>query len=237
MSEISPGLTSVAFEHILVVDRFSLTGTALTSLAKRLFPRAECEHVSSFSQLLFAAARCRDKRLLVVMEVVTDIDVLSRGLFVPSALRRAKGEPVCRIMICTDLTDPLLLRMVSGTNPAVLSLRTETLAVLASCMLRADMGGDVTYESPGVRKILAQSQPVKLTKRERQWLITRIDGIPQEDAARAMGVGYKTASSFSHSVAVRMGFRHRIGFIRWLAGIIQITGNNGRIFSRARRAE
>ncbi|MFX2611384.1 hypothetical protein [Enterobacter mori] len=215
---------SDSFDHVIVVDRFSLSGTALCSLARTVFPQAECRHVTTLSQLLsFITGACVEKHFLVIMEMATDSDRFSSCLSILSdILLSTEKRERWKIMVCTDLKEPHLLQAISTLKPASLAYRGESLSALVTCMLKA--GDNNNYLSPWMQKKLEQSGRKGLSPCELQWLITQLDGMTLAESAKTMKVEYQTVTTIKQSTIVRLGLNSHTGFVRWLKKTEMVTG-------------
>lgn len=208
--------------HVLVMDRCRLTGPALCDLAAEAVWSSGHRHVTTLSDLSRALSAAPARQTLVVTELFSDSEPLSVGLSRLADLLHWRA-PGVRVMVCTDITEPLLLRLVLRLFPSVLALRGEPLSTLQAVMRDCVMPQSRTRVSPAVTALLARSPAVRLTPRETEWLLTQADGLSLQASADRMQVSYKTATAMRYSVMHRLGdsamaFARRMAVLRGQTG-------------------
>lgn len=223
MASAKTDLTSLAFDYIFIVDRFLLTGRALKELSAHRFPGAVCEHVTTFARLRRRIHDNNGYKILIIMELMTDAEPLSEGILL---LEELINFSQCRVMVCTDLTDSLLLRLIIKYHPAALTLRSDPVSVLQACMLQSYGAGTVPFFMSSAARSCIENETTteELTPREIQWLIASIDGLDLKSAAVVLGVEYKTIATLSQRALKKMGLYRGTYFLRWLAMIERNTG-------------
>lgn len=209
-------VTGQTFDHVLVVDRLALTGMALSGLAGQVFRHARCEHVTTYADMDRYLVRYTGKRMLIIMELFTEVDSMSSGLARLNRLGMLAPLRHCQVMVCTDLISPQLLRLVTEHRPAALALRTDPLAALQVCMLKANARSHAPVLSPRVQAAMQPFRTTKFTARELQWLISQIEGMGLEKSARMMGIKYSTSVGYGMRVAEHLGLSGRRAFIQWI---------------------
>lgn len=189
------------FDRVLVMDRYPLTGLGLCALADGVAGRACSEHVSTLRALHQACRRYAGERLLLVTELVSNTESLRMGLTLLKSLEPRVRSGQYRVVVCTDLADPLLLKVIVNAMPSVVVLRSEALSVLRDAIRLTVSPWPEMQLSPAVTAALAGVQRYKLTQREMEWLVTQADGLDLKESAKAMNVSYKTATVWRRNIA------------------------------------
>ena len=213
-----------ALNRVLVMDRMPLTGAVLCELAGSLAAQDGPQHVPDMTALRAALSVRPDVRTLVITELVSDRDTLTDGLVLLEWLALLRQAGRCRVMVCTDITDPLLLRAVTQKVPSVVALRHEPLSVLREAIRLSDVAWPGTMLSPAATLVVEKARDVRLTPRELDWLVTQADGMNLRASAAAMGVSYKTAAGYRRRVAARVG--QSLNVWSWRLGQTQIEAGN-----------
>lgn len=212
--------TPFPFDHVLVMDRFPLSGLGLCALADGVAGRVCSEHVTTLRALHHACRRHAGERLLLITELISDTESLSRGLDLLRELAPQVRSGQYRVVVCTDLADPLLLKVTVNMMPSVVVLRREALSVLRDALRQVCMPGAGILLSPAVTDGLALAGSFTLTPREMGWLVTQADGLNLKESARAMNVSYKTVSAWRRNIARKTGsygkgaFNQRLAWVR-----------------------
>ncbi|UDJ82088.1 hypothetical protein [Kosakonia oryzae] len=212
------------FDRVLVMDRAHLTGLALCNLADSVAHRPCSEYVADLSALQAAVSCAGQERLLLITELMSAGSTVRDGVTLLQALQPLQQTGQCRVMVCTDLADPLLLRAILSAHPSVLALRREALVVLQEAIRMADVDWPGTVLSPAVTEELARVQEVKLAPREMEMLVTQVDHPDLRALAQVMNVSHKTVSAWRLNVMRQMTVSRKSSF-RWrLAQLQKITG-------------
>lgn len=193
------------FDRVLVMDRFPLSGLGLCALTDGVAGRGCSEHVTTLRELHQACQRYEGERLLLITELISDTESLSRGLSWLDELVPRVRSGQYRVVVCTDLADPLLLKVIVNMMPSVVVLRSEALFVLQGAIRQGGAPGTGVLLSPAVTEELALAGSYKLTRWELGWLITQADGLDLKASARAMNVSYKTVSAWRRNIARKTG--------------------------------
>lgn len=206
------------FDRVIVMDPVALTGHALCLMADRAgIATHPGVYVRDGETLRGALALHGGEQLLVITELMSQQDTLAGGLNRLSLLGRMQSAGRLRVMVCTGLDDPLLLKMVTDRRPATVCLRRESLAVLRRSMRDAQCIRKTVSLSPAVHRHM-QSEPFMCAApRELEWLVTQVDGMSLHESAMAMFVCDKTAYTWRYRFIRRYGGKH--AFIRYLAGL------------------
>lgn len=215
------------FDRVLVMDRSPLIGLALCDLANGVACRQCSEYVADLATLHTAMSGAGRERLLLITELMTDREPLSTGLAMLDELQARLGSGHCRVMVCTDLTDPLLLKVMLNRRPSLITLRRESLSVLRQAMRMAGESWPGTVLSPAVTEGLALVRDLKLAPRELEWLVTQMDGMGLKASARAMNVSYKTVATWRRNISLQVGYQETRAFTWRLAQMQNTTGRNG----------
>lgn len=213
------------FDRVIVMDPCALGGPALCDLADTAgIADNPGILVTSIPALHRALLCCRDERVLVITEFKGHGDTMAEGLMMLKSLRRMQMSGRLRVMVCTDLDDPVMLRVIAGCCPSVLSLRRDALAMLTHAMRMAG-GGAVIYFTPGVRRRLNDGRGVCLTPRQLEWLLTQLDGMNTHASSQAMGVCNKTVYSWRGTLTRKMGGQR--AWLRFLCRVQQSVLHHG----------
>lgn len=207
------------------MDRYPLTGLGLCALADGVAGRVCSEHITTLSALYQACLNYEGERLLLITELISDMEPLRTGI----ALLRELGPRIrsgrYRVVVCTDLADPLLLKVIANEMPSVVVLRRESLSVLQDAIRLAGTPWPEMLLSPAVTEGLALARSHKLTPRELEWLVTQADGLDLKASAKLMNVNYKTVSSWRRNIAQTTGSGGKVAINRRLARIRRnVTG-------------
>lgn len=212
------------FDRVLVMDRAPLTGLALCDLADSVAGRPCSEYIADLPALQAAVSAAGTERLLVITELMGAGSTVRDGMALLKALQPLQQTDQCRVMVCTDLSDPLLLRAILRAHPSVLTLRREALAVLREAIRMADVDWPCTVLSPEVSGGLARVHGVKLTPREMEMLLTQVDHPDLRASARVMNVSHKTVSAWRLNIMRQITGDRKASF-RWRLAMMQkITG-------------
>lgn len=213
------------FDRVLVMDRNPLSGLGLCALADEVAGRHCSEYVSTLAELYQACERYHGERLLLITELISDTEPLRRGLALLQMIAPRVRLGQCRVVVCTGLADPLLLKVIVNVIPSVVVLRSEALSVLCDAIRLADISWPEMRRSPAVTDGLELIRDYKLTPREMEWLVTQADGLDLKASARAMRVSYKTVSAWRRNIARRTGSEGKGAINRRLALIRRsVTG-------------
>lgn len=213
------------FDRVLVMDRYPLSGLGLCALADGVAGRCCSEYVSTLTALYQAYQRYPEERLLLITELISDTEPLRQGLALLQALGPRIRSGQCRVVVCTDLHDPLLLKAIVNIMPSVVVLRSEPLSVLRDAIRLAASSWPGMRLSPVVTDGLALTRDYNLTPREMEWLVTQADGLDLRTSARVMNVSYKTVSAWRRNIARRTGSQGKGAFNLRLAWIRRsVTG-------------
>lgn len=213
-------------DKILIMDPLELTGAVLCQMADSAAGRHCSRHIYTLASLRRNIAQHQGKRLLVIMELFTTTERLSEGFRLLSELRTYGEDGKLRVMVLTGLSEPLLLKAVTGSAPFILLLRQEPVPVLKQ-MLRRAFDSAVPGEpvlSPGVVSALSGTARKRLPARELEWLLARTDGYTMGEAARLMNISYKTVWTYRRNLARRLDIRSVAVFRRRLAEMQQSAG-------------
>ncbi|WP_236874201.1 hypothetical protein [Citrobacter portucalensis] len=203
------------FDRVVVMDPVALTGEAFCALADGAgIAATPGEYVRDRGALQDALVRYDGQRVLVITELTSHRDSLVSGLAMLSGLRTGG---YLRVMVCTGLDDPLMLKMVIDREPAVICLRREPLEELCRLMWKAGEDSRRVRCSPGVRGLMQEWHTIRATPRELEWLVTQVDGMNLNESARAMAVCDKTAYTWRYRLIRRMGGKRE--FMRYLVRI------------------
>ncbi|WP_348568450.1 helix-turn-helix transcriptional regulator [Enterobacter roggenkampii] len=216
---------SFPFDRVLVMDRYPLTGLGLCALADDIAGRSCSEHVSTLAALHQACRIYPGERLLFITELISNMESLRMGLALLKSLAPRMRSGQCRVLVCTDLADPLLLKVIVNEMPSVVVLRRESLSVLCDAIRLTVSPWPEMILSPAVTDALKLVQHHKLTPREQEWLITQADGMSLKASAKAMKVSYKTVSAWRRNIAQNTGSAGKVAINRRLAQIRRsVTG-------------
>lgn len=214
-----------SFDRVLVMDRYPLTGMGLCALADEVADRACSEHISTLTALRQSCQRYEGKRLLLITELISNTEPLSEGIALLREMAPLVLSGQCCVVVCTDLHDPLLLKVIVSEMLSAVVLRSESLSVLRNAISRAGNAGPEILLSPAVRDSLALVQNHKLTPREQEWLVTQADGMGLKASAKAMNVSYKTVSAWRYNISRHTGAWGKGAMNRRLAQIRRsVTG-------------
>lgn len=195
---------SPLFDRAFIMDSLSLSGRALCELTDRVAGRPCSQHVTTLDQLMKAVLRHTGERLFIITELMSERERLADCLKLLAALRPRQAADRCRVMVCTDLSDPLVLRAVSNLQPAAIALRRESLEILTQSMRMAWISWPNTVLSPAVTDGFMLARDIHLTPRELEWLVTQADGMDLRGSAKAMRVSYKTVSTWRRNISRRL---------------------------------
>ncbi|EBP9815853.1 response regulator transcription factor [Salmonella enterica] len=213
------------FDRVLVMDRYPLTGLGLCALADGVAGRVCSEHFTTLNGLYRACLRYEGERLLLITELISDVESLRAGLALLRELGPRLRSGRCRVVVCTDLADPLLLKVIANEMPTVVVLRNEALSVLQDAIRLAGTPWPEMLLSPAVTEGLALTRDHRLTQRELEWLATQADGLDLKASAKAMKVSYKTVSAWRRNIAQTTGSVGKVAINRRLARIRRsVTG-------------
>ncbi|ENW8698164.1 TPA: response regulator transcription factor [Escherichia coli] len=214
-----------SFDRVLVMDRYPLTGLGLCALADGVVGRACSEHVTTLRALYHACQRYEGERLLLITELISNTESLREGLELLRELGPQIRAGLYRVVVCTDLADPLLLKVIANEMPTVVVLRSEALSVLQDAIRLAGTLWPEMLLSPAVAQGLALARGHKLTPRELEWLVTQADGLDLKASAKAMKVSYKTVSVWRRNIALTIGSAGKGAFNQRLAKVRRsVTG-------------
>lgn len=207
------------------MDRSALSGLGLCALADGVAGRVCSEHVTTLVALYQACLRYAGERLLIITELISNTEPFRAGLTLLRELAPRVRSGQYRIMVCTDLSDPLLLSAIANEIPSVVVLRCEPLSVLRDAI---SLAGNICAEmllSPAVTEALALARSYKLTPRELEWLVTQADGMSLKASAEVMRVSYKTVSAWRRNIARNTGSQGKLAINQRLARIRRnVTG-------------
>lgn len=212
------------FGRVLVMDPSPLTGLALCQITDEVACQPCSEYVASLPVLHEALSRSRGERVLLIMELMSAGGTVRDGMGLLQMLQPFLLSGQYRVLVCTDLADPLLLRAVLSGRPSVLVLRREPLTVLREAISMADVAWPGTVLSPAVTDGLARVRHVKLAPREMEMLVTQVDYPDIRASAAVMAVSHKTVSTWRRNVMrqIRPG---RKTTLQWrLAQMQKVTG-------------
>lgn len=213
------------FDRVMVMDRYPLTGLGLCALADDIAGRGCSEHVTTLAELHRACRSYPDERLLFITELISNTEPLSMGLAFLRFLAPRMRSGQYRVVVCTDLADPLLLKVIANEMPSVVVLRSEALSVLRDAIRLTVSSWPEMLLSPAVTDAMRLVQHHKLTPREQEWLITQADGMSLKASAKAMKVSYKTVSAWRRNIAQNTGYAGKVAINRRLAQIRRsVTG-------------
>ncbi|MEJ3966555.1 hypothetical protein [Citrobacter braakii] len=214
-----------SFDRVLVMDRFPLTGLGLCALVDEVADRACSEHISTLTALRQSCQRYEGKRLLLITELISNTEPLSDGIALLREMAPRVLSGQCCVIVCTDLHDPLLLKVIVSEMPSAVVLRSESLSVLRNAISKAVNAGPEILLSPAVSDGLALVQNQKLAPRELEWLVTQADGMDLKASAKAMNVSYKTASVWQYKISRHTSSWGKGAMKRRLAQIrLSVTG-------------
>ncbi|APG19795.1 hypothetical protein A3780_20340 [Kosakonia radicincitans] len=194
------------FDRVVVMDRCFLSGQALCELAGEACGCGPGQYVNTLQALHGVLEAGAGHRMLIITELLSDREPLSAGLALLDALQTPLGRGHCRVMVCTDLTDPLLLKVMLNRRPSVITLRRESLSVLRQAVRMTGESWPGTVLSPAVTEGLALVRDLKLAPRELEWLVTQMDGMGLKASARAMNVSYKTVATWRRNISLQVGY-------------------------------
>ncbi|MHC0025526.1 hypothetical protein [Enterobacter vonholyi] len=207
--------------RVMVMDACSLTGVALCDLAAGGMSGPPGRYLSTLSDLAAAVAQSPWKHTLVITELFSASEGVSAGLTLLARL--VKHRPAgLRVVVCTAVTDPMLLRLVLALQPSAIVLRRERLSVL-SAAIGDSSSSLLTRLSPGVTAQLTRSREAYFTPREKEWLLTQVDGLGLQASAARPQIKYKTAAGLRYRVMQRLGdnattFAQRMATLREQTG-------------------
>lgn len=217
--------TRFPFDRVLVMDRFPLSGLGLCALADGVAGRACSEHFTTLRGLHQACRRYGREHLLLVTEIFSEVEPLRQGLLLLRELAPQVRSGQYRVVVCTDLADPLLLKVIVNMIPSAVVLRREALSVLEGAIRQVGAPAPGILLSPAVRDGLALAGSYALTPREMGWLVTQADGLDLKASARVMNVSYKTVSAWRRNIARKTGSNGKGEINRRLAWIRRsVTG-------------
>lgn len=195
------------FDRIIVMDPCTLSGPALCDLADSASiadtPAILVASIPALHRVLLCSC---NERVLVITGFKGLGDTMAEGLTMLRSLRRMQASGWLRVMVCTDLDDPLMLRVMAECCPAVLSLRRDALTILTHAMRMAG-GGAAIYFTPGVHRRLSEGRGVRLTPRQLEWMLTQLDGMNTQASSEVMGVCLKTTYSWRGTLTRKLGGR------------------------------
>lgn len=213
------------FDRVLVMDRSALSGLGLCALADGVAGRTCSEHLTTLTALYHASLCYGGERLLIITELISNTEPLREGLALLRELAPRVRSGQCCIMVCTDLADPLLLRIIANEMPSVVVLRCESLSVLRDAIRLAGGAWSEMLLSPAVTDGLALVRRYRLTQRELEWLVTQADGLDLRASAKVMRVSYKTVSVWRRNIAQSIGSTGKVAINLRLAKIRRsVTG-------------
>lgn len=193
------------FNRVIVMDPCALSGPALCDLADSAgiadTPGVLVTCIPALQRALLCFC---NERVLVITGFKGLGDTMAEGLSMLKSLRRMQSAGWLRVMLCTDLDDPVMLRIMAECCPAVLSLRRDSLAILSHAM-RMAAGGAVIYFTPVVRRRLSDGRGVRLTPRQLEWLLTQLDGMNTQVSSEVMGVCLKTTYAWRGALTRKLG--------------------------------
>lgn len=223
------------FDRVLVMDRFPLTGMALCGLTDDVAGRYCSQYVTTLSAVKEVLQARAGEYLLLITELMSHHETMREGMALLNSLQPLLEDGLCRVMVCTDLTDPLLLRAVVKARPSVLALRREPVAVLRQAIRLASAAWPDMVLSPAATDGLALVRDVYLTPRELEWLVTQVDTPGLQASAQVMNVSYKTVASWRRSIALRLG-KSGAGSFTWYQAQMWESCPESR-FCRSKRGE
>ncbi|HGF4744269.1 TPA: LuxR C-terminal-related transcriptional regulator [Escherichia coli] len=213
------------FDRVLVMDRYPLTGLGLCALADGIAGRDCSELFTTLSGLYRACLRYEGERLLLITELISEVEPLRAGLTLLRELGSRLRSGQCRVVVCTGLADPLLLKVITNEMPSVVVLRNEALSILRDAIHLAGTPKPEMLLSPAVMEGLALIKDHRLTQRELEWLATQADGLELRASAKAMNVSYKTVSAWRRNIAQTTGSVGKVAINRRLARLRRsVTG-------------
>lgn len=206
----------IPFDRVVVMDPLALTGEAFCLLAQEEgVARHPGIHVHDIQGLRQALLTCGSERVLVITTLTGRQDKLSEGLAMLESLRWRQLSGQLRVMLCTDLDDGVMLNMMAGYGPAVITLRSDPVAALRSGLWKAAIGRSATWFSPGASEALKGCHTRQPSPRQLEWLVTQVDGMNLPQSALTMRVCDKTAWAWRHTFTKRLGGKWR--FIHYIA--------------------
>ncbi|EDK5264489.1 hypothetical protein CI424_25525 [Salmonella enterica subsp. enterica serovar Enteritidis] len=208
-----------SFDRILVMDRYPLSCLGLCALADEVAGRVCSEHISTLRALRQACQHYEGERLLLITELISNTESLREGLAFLRELAPHIHSGQYRVMVCTGLSDPLLLKAIANEDLSALVLRRESLSVLRNAINWALNSRPEVMLSPAVTEGLLLARGHKLTPRELEWLVTQADGMGLKASANVMKVSYKTVSAWRYNIGRSTGFHGKSAINRRLAQI------------------
>lgn len=213
------------FDRAVVMDACGLSGLAMCELAETVCGPGRSIHVTGVAGLEVCLERLQGLRVLIIARLHRSEAPLSRSLALLSRLRARRAGDGNRVLVCTDLTDPLLLRIIQSAGPSVMALRRESIPVLRQAILMARGAWPDTVLSPAVTQGMERARDIRFRPRELTWLVTQADGLGLQASALAMGVSYKTVATYRRNVARQLSQAGGGAFMLWLARMRASAGS------------
>lgn len=212
---------AAVFDRVIVMDPINLSASAFIDLAEETgiacYPGLRVLDINGLCRALLRHDR---ERLLVITTVTGLHDSLTDGFAMLESLRWRQTSGTLGLMVCTDMDDPLMLKRIAQTGPAVITLKTDPIDVLCRHMWLAAECCPSPQCSPTVLKALEAWKKMRTSPRELEWLVTQVDGMNLMQSAEAMSVCDKTAWSWRYTLSKRLG--GKMALIRYIAHLQQI---------------
>lgn len=199
------------FSRVLVMDSVYVSAVALCSLADDVagFPCSYRVMTLSALRTHLNFSLAAGERVLVITELMSSSEPLSEGFRFLDTVNTERLDDQYQVMVCTDLSEPLLLSAVVDRAPDMVVHRRESLDVIVQSMSLACAGQSGTTLSPLISDRMEKAKGIRLTQRELEWLITQKDRPGVADSARRMQISYKTAATYRQRISQRLNIHIR----------------------------
>lgn len=193
-----------AFDRAVVMNACHFSGLALCGLADGVCGPGNSVHVTCVTGLEAALQSLAGYRVLIITDITSVRDTLFRGLDFLVAIRPLCGYQGHRVVVCTDITDPLLLRVIHAAGPSVMVHSGESLTVMRQAlrMAREDWSG--TLLSPAMTEGMEMTRGLALPPREAGWFISQVEVLNLMATVRLTGVSYRALTRWRSRVARRL---------------------------------
>lgn len=209
-------------DYVLVMNNCHLTGEALCLLSKTILKKSKHLHILHLSDIHSVLNRLIGNRVLVITELFSDKEVFTQGIEVILKLAGMRAYGI-NVMVCTNITDPILLRFIFDRHPSALTLLRDPVKDLKVAISSCGITPHQTVLTPNIRELLNSTYNLKFSPRETEWLLTQADGFDLRTSALRMNINYKTAATMRSKIMHRLG-ENSVAFSKRIASIRCQTG-------------
>lgn len=194
-------------DYIIVVEREVFSCIGVTEVVYNTGIAECCICVSSMSEIFGILEQNPGRFPLIITDVMSEPGGISAGMKVLSRMETLVRKKCCNVLILTEIREPVLLKDILSRGLFSVAWRGLSLDALHKCMVHVLSGKREVFTLPPPVIFRGHSFCGKLSGREMEYFLYRLDGFDIHIIARLMGICVQTVQNYQYIVAGRLGMR------------------------------